>query len=144
MEANYERSSKRVKAVLCLTPAEVLRTARTECENLKAPLREILWETMLQNQEMREGNSRPKNRIVEEVLDQKLGFLMQTVSAEVTASVRNFFAQKLYESVERSNSKSKLRDPRRIAHENTKNEIIDSFLEQRYRERYPQAQKVLI
>ena len=65
------------------------------------------------------------------------GFLFECLTDEISRSVREFFTRKIYEYVERANSKAKLHDLRRIAHENFKNRSLNQFLEIRFREKYP-------
>ena len=127
-----EDASKRIKmdktAIFCLQPAEIKRAAKSGCESQHFLARKLLWESMLEHDQLQKANSRPKNRIVEETLDQCLGHIMQSISEEIMAGVRDFFAARVYESVEKSCEFVKARDIRNIPHINFKNSQIDQLL----------------
>ena len=130
-----EEASKRVKldrtAIFCLQPAEIQRAAKTACEKNYFLARKFLWESMLENDQLKNANSRPRNKIVEHAVDQHLGHIIQGISEEIISGVREFFAAKVYEHVETSNEFAKFRDVRRIHFENSKNKRIDDFLKQK-------------
>ena len=130
-----ENESKRIRVdknpIFCLQPAEIKRAAKSGCESQHFLARKLLWESMLEHDQLQKANSRPKNRIVEETLDQCLGHIMQSISEEIMAGVRDFFAARVYESVEKTCEFAKLRDVRNVPHTNFKNAQIDQLLSQK-------------
>ena len=107
-----EPPSKRLKIIkgpiYCLMPAEVEHAARKACETQKTFCRDLLWETKVENDRLKESNMRPKNKIVEQMIDENLDHVIKSITAQISANIREALSAKIYDQVEQVQKNPKL------------------------------------
>ena len=64
---------KKTQAALSLHTDDLKRLSKTACAREKDLARQILWESMLECEELKKQNSHTKNDIVEATIDSELG-----------------------------------------------------------------------
>ena len=106
-----EPPSKRSKVIKgpihCLFPADVEVAASQACENHMSLALSMLIEASCEHEDLKNLNKRPKNRIVEEKIEQNFGPFIEALAQKLSASFREALSSKIYSQVENSTQNSK-------------------------------------
>ena len=106
------KRSKDIKGrVFCLFPTEVEQAAYRACENEKNKALDLLLQMAHDNELKKTSNNRPKNHLVEKIIDQTFDSIIQTLVFEVKKSVREDISSRVYEQIEESACKIDSRMP---------------------------------
>ena len=100
-----EPPSKRSKAsgpIYCLFPAEVEKVSHEVCEAQRNVFEKILSQTIDENKRIHNIKPRPKNKLVEKIVDENIGPVIEAISKELSISVREFVTSQIYDKIESS------------------------------------------
>ena len=107
-----EPPSKRSKVikgpVYCLFPADVEVAASQACEIHMDLAMKMLIEASCEHEQLKNMKQRPKNRIVEEKIEQNFGSFINLIAQEISASIREVLSSKIYDHVENSTRNSEV------------------------------------
>ena len=105
LNATTEPPSKRSKMrgpIFCLFPTEVEKKANEVCEVQRSVCSTLLAKKKSENEKTKEFFSRSKNPIVENIIDENLSPILEAIAREISLSMRGFFANQIYEYIEKT------------------------------------------
>ena len=100
-----EPPSKRSKTsgpIYCLFPAEVEKVSHEVCEAQRHVFEKILSKTVDENKKIHHSRLRPKNQLIEKIVDENIGPVIEAISRELSISVREFVTSQIYDKIESS------------------------------------------
>ena len=97
------KRSKNIKGkIFCLFPTEVEQAAYRACENEKNEALDLLLQMTHDNELSKTSNNRPKNHLVENIIDENFDPIIQALAFEVKKSVRDYISNRIYERIEKN------------------------------------------
>ena len=101
-ESPSKRSKNMKGQIFCLFPTEVKQAAYRACEHEKNEALDLLLKMVNDNELSKTSNNRPKNHLVEKIIDENFDSIIQTLVSEVKKSVREYISNRVYERIEKT------------------------------------------
>ena len=108
-----EPPSKRSKIsgpIYCLFPAEVEKAAHEVCSIQKNFVEKILMKSLNENKKFFKSDLRPNNQLIEKIVKENIGPIIEAISEELSISVREFLTSKIYDHIEKGLDNSRNHD----------------------------------
>lgn len=99
-----EPPSKRSKIsgpIYCLFPAEVEKAALEVCAVQRNAVKNMFIETINEKREFFKSDLRPKNQLVEKIVEENIGPIVEAISDEISISVREILTSKIHDYIEK-------------------------------------------
>ena len=99
-----EPPSKRSKIsgpIYCLFPAEVEKAAHEVCAVQRNAVKNMFLETINEKRKFFKSDLRPRNQLVEKIVEQNIGPIIEAISEELSISVREFLTSKIHDYIEK-------------------------------------------
>lgn len=99
-----EPPSKRSKIsgpIYCLFPAEVERAAHEVCAVQRNAVKNMFLETINEKRKFFKSDLRPRNQLVEKIVEENIGPIIEAISEELSISVREFLTSKIHDYIEK-------------------------------------------